>query len=62
MENNGIEVDLFPLVFERKKFDFKKYFANVIKLRSDDFDERYYEPIEKLEDFNIRLRRRETRK
>ena len=59
---NGVDIELFPLVFDKKKFSFDKFFASVIKFNTDDFDEGTVEPLEKLEDFNIRLRRREFRK
>lgn len=54
---NDIKFDVFPLVFSKNKFDFNRFYSSFVEY-DDNFDPELYEPAEKLEEFNLKLRRK----
>ena len=62
MLENRIEFEIFPLAFDKNKFDFKKFYVNIMQYDLGEFNENYLEPAEKLEELNVRLRKKEYKK
>ena len=53
---------MFPLVFDKNLFDFRKFFAEFVKINLEEYDAGIIEPAEKLDEFNIRLRKKAFKK
>ena len=49
MEQNHIDIELFPLVFENNKFDVHKFYFNEIKFDKEDFECGLLDGLYKLE-------------
>lgn len=62
LSNNNIDFDVFPLIFNRNLFDFKKYFASFIEFNVEEYDAGIIEPVERLDEFKIRLRKKAFKK
>jgi ATP-dependent DNA helicase 2 subunit 1 len=62
MLENYIEFEVFPLVFNKMKFSYAKFYVNILQSEPDEMDKDLLEPAEKIEELNIRLRRKEFRK
>lgn len=59
MLENNIEFEVFPLVFDKSKFKYARFYVNLLQAEPDELDRDLLEPAEKLEELNIRLRRKE---
>jgi ATP-dependent DNA helicase 2 subunit 1 len=59
MVENNIEFEVFPLVFDKNKFRYARFYVNLLQAEPDELDRDLLEPAEKLEELNIRLRRKE---
>ena len=62
MYNSEVEIDVFPLVFEKGKFDFKKFYVDLLKIDLEDLNAGILEPSEKIEELNIKLKKKEFKK
>ena len=62
MYNSEVEIDIFPLVFEKMKFDFKKFYVDLLKIDLEDLNAGFLEPSEKIEELNIKLKKKEFKK
>jgi len=59
MLENNIEFEVFPLVFDKNKFKYARFYINLLQAEPDELDRDLLEPAEKLEELNVRLRRKE---
>ncbi len=62
MYNSEIEIELFPLVFNRKKFDYSKFYIDILKVDKDEINAGIFEPSEKIEELQIKLKKKEYKK
>ena len=49
MENNNVDIELFPLVFEENKFDYHKFYSESIRFDKEDFESGLLNGVEKIE-------------
>lgn len=45
MQDNNIEIDLFPMLFGEPYFDISKFYGKILKIDLDDINSELIEPI-----------------
>ena len=62
MVGRDIEVEVFPLVFDRHKFSFGRFYAAFLASDADEVNFAQMEPAQKLEDLSVRIKKKEYKK
>jgi ATP-dependent DNA helicase 2 subunit 1 len=62
MIESGVEVEVFPLVFEKNAFSFSKFYSAFMSSELDEINYSQLEPAWKLEDLNVRINKKMSKK
>jgi hypothetical protein len=62
MIDRDTEFEVFPLVFDRHKFSFSRFYSAFLSSDVDEIDFNQMEPAQKLEDLSVRIKKKEYKK
>lgn len=62
MVSNEVEFEVFPLVFDKNKFSYSAFYSQFISSEVDEINFDQLEPAQKLEELNVRIKRKENKK
>lgn len=62
MVSKEVEFEVFPLVFDKNKFSYSVFYSEFISSEIDEINYDQLEPAQKLEELNVRIKRKENKK
>lgn len=60
MEDNLITIELFPMIFDEKKFDFKIFYQDVLRFSEEDLNSGFQDGKYKIESLEYQLKKKEV--
>lgn len=60
LEDNNIQIELFPLVFEKNLFCFDNFYKGVLKFSEEDLNSGMMDGAERIEQLQYRLKKKEV--